>query len=195
MHMHPSRGYSKERNSSLSWGCFSAWTISLSPLYSVCCMSFAFEVKGKQGSWTQLWGSSFVAAFMWILEWEHKKLHTNIILILWILFALLFLSCESQCLKVIYWMNTLTSFFYHSIAGPSLVRKYRPGLAQIFSTKWGDDTLLHQYVYHCNAQTPRLIFLFRLWNSVLWKVVDIFICFLLPQLGILYFCLKLRAKT
>lgn len=38
--------------------------------------------------------------------------------------------------------------------GPSLVRKYRPGLAQIFSTKWGDDTLLHQYVYHCNAQTP-----------------------------------------
>lgn len=38
--------------------------------------------------------------------------------------------------------------------GPGLVKRYRPGLAQIFATKWGDEQLLHDYIYHCNAQTP-----------------------------------------
>ncbi|KAK7478196.1 hypothetical protein BaRGS_00030557 [Batillaria attramentaria] len=38
--------------------------------------------------------------------------------------------------------------------GPGIVKRYRPGLAQIFATKWGNDQLLHEYIYHCNAQTP-----------------------------------------
>ncbi|XP_076470644.1 (Lyso)-N-acylphosphatidylethanolamine lipase-like isoform X2 [Babylonia areolata] len=38
--------------------------------------------------------------------------------------------------------------------GPSLVKKYRPQLAETFGNKLGDDSLLHDYIYHCNAQDP-----------------------------------------
>ncbi|XP_076449748.1 (Lyso)-N-acylphosphatidylethanolamine lipase-like [Babylonia areolata] len=38
--------------------------------------------------------------------------------------------------------------------GPFLVQYYRPGLAETFATKLGDTSLLHRYIYHCNAQNP-----------------------------------------
>ncbi|KAL8605931.1 hypothetical protein ACOMHN_024755 [Nucella lapillus] len=38
--------------------------------------------------------------------------------------------------------------------GPLLVRYYRPGLAETFASKLGDKSVLHRYIYHCNAQKP-----------------------------------------
>lgn len=50
--------------------------------------------------------------------------------------------------------------------GPQLVRKYRPALAETFATKLKDETILHSYVYHCNAQNPsgELGFKSMTWN-------------------------------
>jgi len=42
------------------------------------------------------------------------------------------------------------------ISGPVLVKKFRPDLQKKFSNTLDDDTIF-EYIYHCNAQTPRFV--------------------------------------
>lgn len=41
-----------------------------------------------------------------------------------------------------------------NVAGPVLVKKFRPDLQKKFGESEEDDTIF-DYIYHCNAQTPR----------------------------------------
>ncbi|KAL8605156.1 hypothetical protein ACOMHN_031097 [Nucella lapillus] len=38
--------------------------------------------------------------------------------------------------------------------GPRLLKRFRPELARMFAAQLGDESLLHDYIYHCNAQKP-----------------------------------------
>ena len=42
-----------------------------------------------------------------------------------------------------------------SMAGPSLVQKFRPDFQQKYSRLLTEDDTILNYIYHCNAQKPR----------------------------------------
>ena len=44
----------------------------------------------------------------------------------------------------------------NSLPGPSLIQRFRPDLKAKFAHLFDDNTML-DYIYHCNAQTPRYI--------------------------------------
>ena len=50
-------------------------------------------------------------------------------------------------------MTTCLLLYMH-IAGPGLIKRFRPDLQEKFSGLFDDDTIL-DYIYHCNAQQPR----------------------------------------
>ncbi|XP_076449256.1 (Lyso)-N-acylphosphatidylethanolamine lipase-like [Babylonia areolata] len=57
-------------------------------------------------------------------------------------------------LSVVSLGNPLSVLRVSGPLGPRLVKRYRPELAEMFTTKLGNNDLLHSYIYHCNAQKP-----------------------------------------
>ncbi len=45
--------------------------------------------------------------------------------------------------------------YFYVFSGPKLVKKFRSDLIQRYSMlSGGDDSVIADYIYHCNAQTP-----------------------------------------
>ncbi|KAK7114084.1 (Lyso)-N-acylphosphatidylethanolamine lipase-like isoform X2 [Littorina saxatilis] len=57
-------------------------------------------------------------------------------------------------LPLFYAFNPLSMLRAIGPLGPVIVKKFRPGLAETFAEKLGDPSIFHEYIYHCNAQSP-----------------------------------------
>lgn len=64
--------------------------------------------------------------------------------------------------------------------GPGLVNRFRPDFKRKFEDLFDDDTMT-QYIYHCNAQTPRYTITHALSVKAVYLVGDLFFSMFLLQ--------------